>query len=85
MTTLLFGYFDLNFGDDWLIHEFINQYHKDNVILVVSDENLYLPFKHDIRFRKVSDLGKIKAFLQSDEICIVGGSMFQDSKHWFSH
>lgn len=85
MTALVFGYFDLNFGDDWLIHEFANEYKKNEVILVVSDERLFVPFNKTSLFKSVRNVGKVNALWCCNEVNIVGGSMFQEGGNWFLH
>ncbi len=85
MKSLVFGYFDLNFGDDWLIHQFSNKFHKNDLVLMVSDDKLFLPYKADPRFTMAKSIGKLKAVLSCDELNIVGGSMFQRSSGWFLH
>lgn len=85
MTALVFGYFDLNFGDDWLIHEFAREYNKKEVILVVSDEKLFVPFEKNSLFKSVRYVGKMNALWCCNEVNIVGGSMFQEGGNWFLH
>ncbi|WP_367643836.1 polysaccharide pyruvyl transferase family protein [Aeromonas dhakensis] len=85
MKSLVFGYFDLNFGDDWLINRFCNKFHKDDVVLMVSDDNLFSPYRTDSRFTMAKSMGKFKAVLSCDELNIVGGSMFQRSAGWLPH
>lgn len=85
MKTLIFGYFDLNFGDDWLIHQFCHLYKKENVILVVSDDKLFSPYKNYKKYTSIKNVGKLKSLTQSDEIYIIGGSMFQQGSNWITH
>ncbi|YCI82842.1 polysaccharide pyruvyl transferase family protein [Enterobacteriaceae bacterium] len=85
MTHLIFGYYDLNFGDDWLIKQYVNRYKVPQAILVLSDPILFKPFEADKRYKYVGGIGKRQSFLQSDQVDIVGGSMFQAGERWFRH
>ncbi|HIF9166849.1 TPA: polysaccharide pyruvyl transferase family protein [Photobacterium damselae] len=83
---LLLGYFDLNFGDDWLIKNYVNEYKVNNVELLLSDERLFKPFNDDDRFSfSKNKFDKIKALFTANSFVIVGGSMFQYNKYWFRH
>ncbi|RTO32133.1 polysaccharide pyruvyl transferase family protein [Enterobacter hormaechei] len=85
MKNLVLGYFDLNFGDDWLIHQFISDYDLDNVILLMNNSHLFTPYVNNQNISFSGKSGKFKSFLCCNELDIVGGSMFQQGENWLRH
>ncbi|WP_407216407.1 hypothetical protein [Enterobacter hormaechei] len=85
MKNLVLGYFDLNFGDDWLIHQFISDYDLDNVILLMNNSHLFTPYANNQNISFSGKAGKFRSFLCCNELDIVGGSMFQQGENWLRH